>query len=62
MTNEVKMQLPTGPLDMKEEEITSIEIMNPIEKGSTIDDKTLILDIKLLLNTKQIIIYGLLFL
>ena len=71
MTNEVKMQLPTGPLkytltndflfkaflqrnekalrgllcallDMKEEEITSIEIMNPIEEGSTIDDKTLI--------------------
>ena len=84
MTNEIKMQLPTGPLeytltndflfkaflqrnekalrgllcallDMKEEEITSIEIMNPIEEGSTIDDKTLILDIKLLLNTQQII-------
>lgn len=84
MTSEVKMQLPTGPLeytltndflfkaflqrnekalrgllcallDMEQEDIESIVIMNPIEEGDTIDEKTLILDIKLLMNSKKII-------
>lgn len=37
------------------ESITDIVIMNPIELGETIDDKTCILDIKLILNNSKII-------
>ncbi len=42
-------------LSMKEEEIKSVQILNPIQDGDTIDEKTLILDIKLILNSEQII-------
>ena len=37
------------------ESIMDIEIMNPIELGEAIDDKTCILDIKLILNNNKII-------
>ena len=42
-------------LSMPAEKIVDIEIMNPIELGETIDDKTCILDIKLILNNNKII-------
>lgn len=42
-------------LNLKEEEICSVEILNPILEGETIDNKTVILDIRLLLNSNQII-------
>lgn len=42
-------------LDLKREEIKSITIVNPIEEGDSIEEKTLVLDIKLLLNTNEII-------
>lgn len=42
-------------LDLKKEDIKSITIMNPIEEGDSIEEKTLVLDIKLLLNTNEII-------
>ena len=42
-------------LDMPVENIKEIQIMNPIEIGEAIDDKTCILDIKLMLNNNKII-------
>ena len=42
-------------LSMKPEEIISITITNPIQEGDVIDDKNMILDIKLILNDSQII-------
>ena len=42
-------------LSMPVENIIDIEIKNPIELGDTIDDKTCILDIKLLLNNNKMI-------
>ena len=42
-------------LSMPVEKIVDIKIMNPIELGETIDDKTCILDIKLILNNNKII-------
>ena len=42
-------------LSMKPEEIFSITITNPIHEGDVIDDKNMILDIKLILNDSQII-------
>ena len=42
-------------LSLQPEDISSIEITNPIQIGETIDDKTVILDIKLLLNNQQLI-------
>ena len=42
-------------LSMKPEEITSILITNPISEGDAMDDKNMILDIKLEVNHSQII-------
>lgn len=42
-------------LDLKKEDIKSITIINPIEEGDSIEEKTLVLDIKLLLNMNEII-------
>lgn len=42
-------------LSLQPEDISSVEITNPIQIGETIDDKTVILDIKLLLNNQQLI-------
>ena len=42
-------------LSMKPEEITSLRITNPISEGDAIDDKNMILDVKLEVNHKQII-------
>ncbi len=42
-------------LSMKSEEITSLRITNPISEGDAMDDKNMILDVKLEVNHKQII-------
>ena len=42
-------------LGMKEEEVKSVYIMNPIELGSSIIDKTFVLDIKVMLNDNTVI-------
>lgn len=42
-------------LSLRESEIKSLQILNPIELGKTIDDKTCILDIKLILNSNVVI-------
>ena len=42
-------------LSMKPEEIISITITNPIQEGDVIDDKNMILDLKVILNDSQII-------
>lgn len=42
-------------LRLKRSDIESIVIINPIEYGDKVDDKTMILDIKLILNNEQII-------
>ncbi len=42
-------------LCMDENEIISVEILNPIQEGESIDDKTMILDIKLVLNQDKVI-------
>ena len=42
-------------LDLPEDSISSVKIENPIELGKIIDDKTCILDLKILLNDNQIL-------
>ena len=42
-------------LSLKPGEISSVTITNPIQEGETIDDKNIILDIKLLLNNTHVI-------
>lgn len=42
-------------LSIKPEEITSLSIINPIHEGDTVDEKNVILDIKLILNDTQIV-------
>lgn len=42
-------------LALREEDITSIELTNPIILGDTVDDKTIILDVRICLNCRQII-------
>ncbi|MBQ3543880.1 MAG: Rpn family recombination-promoting nuclease/putative transposase [Lachnospiraceae bacterium] len=42
-------------LSMKPEEIISVTITNPIKPGSSVDDKDMILDVKVLLNSQEII-------
>lgn len=42
-------------LGLKPEQITSVVIMNPIELGSVITDKLMILDIKVILNDCQVV-------
>lgn len=42
-------------LSLRKEEIISVTIMNPIEEGAVIDNKRLIMDIKLIMNTDRII-------
>ncbi len=42
-------------LSLPEESIQSVEILNPIQLGETINDKTCVLDIKIRLNHDQII-------
>ena len=42
-------------LGLPEEEIQSIQIMNPIELGKSIDEKTCVLDLKVMLNNSRII-------
>ena len=42
-------------LSMKSEKITDIVVTNPIQEGDTVDDKNVILDIKVEVNKSQII-------
>ena len=42
-------------LGLDRNDIESIVIVNPIEYGDRVDDKTIVLDIKLILNSEQII-------
>ena len=42
-------------LNIDPEEITSLEVMNPIEKGSSVDDKDIVLDVKVCLNNLTLI-------
>ena len=42
-------------LGLDRNDIESIAIVNPIEYGDRVDDKTMVLDIKLILNSEQII-------
>lgn len=42
-------------LSMKPEEIISVTVTNPIKPGSSVDDKDMILDVKVLLNSLEII-------
>ena len=42
-------------LSIKLDEISSVTITNPIQEGETVDDKNIILDIKLLLNDTHVI-------
>lgn len=52
---EVLKGLLSALLHIKEEDIKNVQITNPIEQGKRMDDKTMILDIKLILNDNQII-------
>lgn len=42
-------------LNIDLEEITGLEVMNPIEKGSSVDDKDIVLDVKVCLNNLTLI-------
>ena len=42
-------------LSMKLEEIVSVTITNPIQPGDSVDDKNMILDVRVLLNNQEII-------
>ena len=42
-------------LSMKPEEIVSVTITNPIQPGDSVDDKNMILDVRVLLNNQEII-------
>ena len=42
-------------LSMKPEEILSVTITNPIQPGDSVDDKNMILDVRVLLNNQEII-------
>ena len=42
-------------LSLKLDEISSVTITNPIQEGETVDDKNIILDIKLILNDTHVI-------
>lgn len=53
--NLVLRSLICSLLHMTKEEVYSIEITNPIDLGEHIDEKAIILDIKLILNTSMII-------
>jgi len=53
--NRVLKGLIASLLHMEEKEIASADIQNPIILGESIDDKTFILDVKVLLNSKKII-------
>ncbi len=47
--------LISSVLHIPKASITKIQVMNPIEPGKGIDDKTFILDLKVIINNKQII-------
>ena len=47
--------LISSVLHIPEKSITKIQVQNPIEPGKSIDDKTFILDLKVIINNKQII-------
>ena len=47
--------LISSVLHIPKASITKIQVMNPIEPGKSIDDKTFILDLKVIINNKQII-------
>ena len=47
--------LISSVLHIREKSITKIQVQNPIEPGKSIDDKTFILDLKVIINNKQII-------
>lgn len=54
--NEIALRgLLCALLSMKPEEIVSVTVTNPIELGSSVDDKDMILDVKVLLNSQEII-------
>ena len=47
--------LISSVLHIPEKSITEIQVLNPIELGKSIDDKTFILDLKVIINNQQII-------
>ena len=54
--NEIALKgLLSALLSIEPEKITSITITNPIKEGDAVDDKNMILDIKLVLNGNQLI-------
>ena len=53
--NKVLKGLICSLLHLKVSDVLSAEILNPIELGKTIDDKTFILDIKILFNNSTIV-------
>ena len=53
--NKVLKGLISSLLHLSSAEINSVEITNPIELGSSVTDKTFILDIKVILNNHTII-------
>lgn len=42
-------------LDMKMEEIETVKVLNPIREGDVIDDKSVVLDLRIILNNNRII-------
>lgn len=42
-------------LNISPDDITSLEVMNPMETGSSVDDKDIVLDVKVCLNNKTIV-------
>ena len=54
--NEIALRgLLCALLSMKPEEIVSVTITNPIQPGDSVEDKNMILDIRVLLNNQEII-------
>ena len=47
--------LISSVLHIPEKSITDVQVLNPIELGKSIDDKTFILDLKVIINNQQII-------
>ena len=55
MKHSTILRLLCALLSMKPEEIVSVTITNPIQPGDSMDDKNMILDVRVLLNNQEII-------
>ena len=53
---EILRSFLSAVLRVEEDTISDIEVSNPINRGSSIDDKTLVLDIKVIVNHSLLII------